>query len=273
MCGAGMLPRISTHMPHQGEEPPISGKNGSGTIFFSQCSMKCVYCQNHSISQKGEGAEESVERLVEMMLELKGKGCHNVNFVTPTHYAASVISAVEQARAAGFDLPIVYNSGGYDSVELIEELEGIVDIYLVDMRYASDAMAKKYSGVPYYVQINRAAAGAMFKQAGNLVVADGMAKSGMIVRLLILPGDISGTVETLEYICESFGTDVHLSVMSQFYPAWRANEFPELSKRISRDEYDAVTDKLEELGMSNGWLQPFEGGDTGQFAGEIILGR
>lgn len=273
VCGAGAVSRVGSHFPHHGEEPPISGRNGSGTIFFSQCSLKCVYCQNFLISQQGEGVEVEGERLAEMMMELQEKGCHNINCVTPTHFAASMISAIDLARAGGFNLPIVYNTSGYDSVGLIAELKGYIDIYLVDMRYASDEMARRYSRSPDYVQVNRSAVRAMRRQAGDLLVENDLAIKGVLIRLLILPNNISGTIETLEYIAGEFGSGVYVSVMSQFYPAFRSSEYPELTRRISRKEYDLVVNKLDELGMENGWVQPYEGGDTKRFAGEHILER
>ena len=269
-CGAGAVPVVFRYDAHHGEEPPISGEKGSGTIFFSHCNMSCVYCQNYTFSQSGEGREVSSRRLGEEMLDLQGMGCHNVNLVSPTHYAPFVVEAMQHACREGLNIPVVYNTGGYDSMEVIQALEGLVDIYLPDMRYSSDAMAVKYSNAPGYVANNRLIVKEMFRQVGNLKTRGNIAARGLVIRLLVLPEGISGTPETLDFIARFIGTEVPLSVMSQYYPTYKASRYKELSRRILPEEYLQVTEKLEKLGFKNGWVQPMGGGFDARFAGETF---
>lgn len=267
-CAAGSECIIYSYGPHYGEEPPLSGKRGSGTIFFSRCNMGCVYCQNYQFSQLAAGKVVSSRQLSEIMLNLEERGCHNINLVSPTHFVPEIVEALQYAYSAGLTLPIVYNTGGYDSLDVIRALDGIIDIYLPDMRYSSDEFAKKYSKAPGYVGNNRLIVKEMYRQVDNLALSRGIAKKGLIIRLLILPGGISGTVDTLRFISRELGKNVYLSVMSQYYPAYRALEYGELSRRIKSREYKAVTDKMNELGFRNGWVQPYGGDFDSRFAGE-----
>jgi len=269
-CKVPFEPVVYSYSPHHGEEPPLSGDRGSGTIFFSRCSMSCVYCQNWQFSQISSGEKVSCEELAGMMMELQDRGCHNINFVTPTHFTPAIVKALSIAYKKGLRLPLVYNTGGYDSPEVIKLLEGVVDIYLPDMRYASDEMAGEYSDAPGYVENNRAIVKEMYRQAGPLELSGGVAKKGVIIRLLVLPGNISGTVETLEFLADEIGRNIYLSVMSQYYPAHKACEYKGLSRRITAGEYARVVDKVHELGFEEGWIQPFEGGFDERFAGENI---
>ena len=233
-CRAGARPRVYSHSAHHGEEPALSGSKGSGTIFFSHCNMKCVYCQNYYFSQLDRGEDISVERLSEMMLELEKRGCHNINLVSPTHYLPQILSALEAAASAGLSLPIVYNTSGYELADTIRNLEGVIDIYLPDMRYSDNRMAQQYSDAPGYVEFNRQAVLEMRRQAGELVTdGEGVAKEGLIIRLLVMPGGISGTGQTLRFIAEGVLRDSFLSVMSQYYPAYKARDFTELSRLVS----------------------------------------
>jgi putative pyruvate formate lyase activating enzyme len=269
-CRAPANPVIYRYAPHHGEEPPLSGTKGSGTIFFSCCSMSCVYCQNYRFSQLDEGKEVSCETLSGMMLELQEKGCHNINLVNPTHFVPSIAEALKIAYSRGLNIPLVYNTGGYDSPHAIKALDGVIDVYLPDMRYSQDREAGKYSAAPGYVANNRAIVREMHRQVGSLKTFQGIASKGLIIRLLVLAEGVSGTIETLEFIAKELGRDVYLSVMSQYYPAYKATDHKELSRRISRAEYRIVLDKMNELGLRNGWTQPFEGDFDEALAGENL---
>ncbi|MFH1552932.1 MAG: radical SAM protein [Candidatus Omnitrophota bacterium] len=267
-CASGAQPMIYSYGPHHGEEPPLSGRNGSGTIFFSRCNMGCVYCQNYRFSQHDAGKEVSGRDLGNIMLELERAGCHNINLVSPTHFVPIIVEALKCACSGGLKIPVVYNTGGYDALNVVRSLEGLVEIYLPDMRYSSSIMAAKYSAAPGYVPNNRAIVKEMYRQAGKIECFRGVARKGLIVRLLILPGGISGTLETLEFIQKALGKEVYLSVMSQYYPAYKANSFEELSHRIKSEDYYPVIRKMDELGFSEGWVQPFDGEFDKRFAGE-----
>lgn len=270
-CLSGADPVVFSASAHHGEEPPLSGKKGSGTIFFSRCNMRCVYCQNYTFSQASSGRCVSRGELEDIMLGLQEEGCHNINLVSPTHFTPKILEALKGAYEKGLEVPIVYNTGGYDSFSVIRSLEGIVDVYLPDMRYSRDAEAVKYSQAPGYVENNRRIVKEMERQVGKLKVTSSVATSGLIVRLLVLPGGISGTEETLRFIKKNLGSSVYLSVMSQYYPTYEASSFKELSRGITRREYDSVVEKLDELGFDAGWVQPLQGGFDEKFAGENFL--
>lgn len=267
-CKAGSSPRVYSSSLHYGEEPVISGKKGSGTIFFSHCSMGCVYCQNHQFSQRGEGRDLSNEELSRLMLSLKDMGAHNINLVTPTHFAPRILEALLLAYEKGLDIPVLYNTGGYDSPHIINALKGIVDIYLVDMRYSNDRMAVKYSCAPGYVENNRKVLSLMRAQVGDLNVKSNIAHKGLIIRLLVLPERTSGTEETLSYIRSHIGSEVHISLMSQYFPLYRANDYPQLARPITKEEYFLAASKMEELGFELGWIQPYTGCSDDEFIGE-----
>ena len=258
-CRSGLNPVISSVSPHHGEEPPLSCTRGSGTIFFTNCNLKCAYCQNYPISQMGNGAERSVGELACQMTWLQEQGCHNLNLVTPTHFMPQILKALGMARERGFNLPIVYNTSGYDSVEALTLLDGIVDIYLPDMRYSDEAAAAKYSIAPHYAEVNRQAVKEMYRQVGNLVLDEnGIAKKGLIVRHLVLPGGISGTAKVMQFLAEEISSDVHISLMSQYFPAFRAKEFTEIDRRITSEEYEEAYRIMQTYGLENGWVQEFE---------------
>lgn len=266
-CRSGALPIVDSVCAHHGEEPPLSGTKGSGTVFFGNCNMRCVYCQNHQISQdrrRLRGRETDSKSLAEQMLYLQAvSGCHNINFVSPSHFVPQMVRAVLEAVPLGLKIPLVYNTGGYDSMEALRLLDGIIDIYLPDIRYADNRVAQKYSRAPHYVEFSRTAIKEMFRQVGNLILdAKGIARRGLIVRHLILPEDLAGSGSSLNWLAEEVSRDIHISLMAQYYPAHRANRFPALSRRITRAEYENVLAVLEKTGLENGWIQSLESPDT-----------
>ena len=258
-CRSGLNPVISSVSPHHGEEPPLSGTKGSGTIFFTNCDLRCVYCQNYPISQMGNGSERTPGELACHMLWLQEQGCHNLNLVTPTHFMPQILKALGIARERGFNLPLVYNASGYESIEALQLLDGIVDIYLPDMRYSDGHNSLKYSIAPHYPEINRAAINEMYRQVGNLVMDEnGIAKRGLIIRHLILPGGLSGTEKIMKFLADEISKDVYISLMSQYFPAYKATEHQEINRRITEEEYDEAYDTKMKYGLKNGWVQEFE---------------
>ncbi len=264
-CKTGKEIFVASYCDHHGEEPPISGTMGSGTIFFANCNLHCIYCQNHQISQnktKNNFKEYTTIQLAEIMLNLQSKNVHNINLVSPSHYIAQITESIYLATQKGLYIPIVYNSNGYDNPESIFYLNGIIDIYLPDIKYASDLYARKYSAAKEYVKNTRKAVLEMYKQVGDLVTNEnGIAISGLIIRLLVLPNDISETIDTLRWIKANLGTTVFISLMSQYYPANKADKVPLLSRKLNFREYQKVEDELISLGFSNGFLQGIEAPD------------
>ena len=256
VCRAGVKPEVSSSNLHFGEEPPLSGWRGSGTIFFTHCNLRCVFCQNYPISQFGHGNEADSAALADMMVELQGAGAHNLNLVTPSHMVPWIIEAVAIAREKGLRLPLVYNSSGYDSLEELRVLDGIIDVYLPDMKYNDYKVAEKYSHAPDYVQVNRAAIREMHRQVGNLVRDEtGIALRGLIIRHLVLPEGLAGTEGVMKFIAEEISKDTAISLMSQYFPARRASEFPELSRRVSEAEYLSAEQTMDIVGLTEGWKQ------------------
>jgi putative pyruvate formate lyase activating enzyme len=245
----------------------LSGTRGSGTVFFGNCNMRCLYCQNYQISQDHKAQKQNeidshtlAERLVYLQDELC---CHNINFVSPSHFVPQLLRAVMEAVPMGLRLPLVYNTGGYDSLKTLKELDGVIDIYLPDLRYASDRYARKYSRVRNYVAHARAAIKEMYRQVGNLQTdGEGIARKGLIVRHLILPNRLAGSAETLEWLNQEISPAVTVSIMSQYHPAHRAFEKKNLSRKITREEYDEVVETVERLGMENGWLQQMDSSEN-----------
>ena len=255
-CRTGYLAQVSSFNAHHGEEPPLSGSRGSGTIFFTNCNLRCIYCQNYPISQIGHGRTVTAEGLAKIMLDLAHRGCHNVNLVTPSHVVPQILEALLLAIPQGFHLPIVYNTSGYDALETLALLDGIVDIYLPDMRYSDERMAVQLSGVGDYVVRNREAVREMARQVGELEMDDeGNAKRGLIIRHLVLPGGLAGTRETFRFIAEEVSPTTSLSVMAQYFPAYKASEHPLLRRPITIEEYAFASRCLEEYGLENGWQQ------------------
>jgi len=255
-CRSGVLPQVSSYNSHFGEEPPLVGEGGSGTIFFTNCTLHCLYCQNYPISQQGVGNEYTISQLAEMYCLLQRRGCENINFVTPTHFVPQILQALLEAIPNGFRLPLVYNTSGYERVEILKLLDGIIDIYLPDIKYADDSMAVKYSGAENYVQHNRMALKEMFRQVGVLQCDErGAAQRGLIVRHLVLPGGLAGSDESLRWMAENLSHDIHLALMSQYFPAYHAPEMPEIVRRVSPAEYRPLARLHKELGF-DGWIQP-----------------
>jgi putative pyruvate formate lyase activating enzyme len=259
-CHTGALPIVSSYCAHHGEEPVLSGTRGSGTIFFGNCNMRCVYCQNHQISQDPETQqrnEVSTHVLAERMLYLQNElHCHNINLVTPSHLVPQIARAVLEAVPGGLRLPLVYNTSSYDSLKTLKELDGIIDIYLADLRYVSSEMGRKYSRVRNYVEHSQAAIKEMQRQVGDLIVDEyGIAQKGLIVRHLILPNRIAGSEEALRWLVREVSPKVAVSIMSQYYPAHRARKYKELNRKITSEEYEEVVKLAEGLGIDNGWIQ------------------
>lgn len=271
-CKAGDDVEVYSAHLHSGEEPPISGRNGSGTIFFAHCNLCCAYCQNYQLSQMSHGKDFEINELSTLMLSLELERAHNINLVTPTHYAPQIAAAVRNARKSGLRIPVVYNTSGYETLKTLEFLEGLVDIYLVDMRYGANEYASKYSACSDYVEINQAAVKEMYAQVGNLKTdKDGIGQKGVIIRHLVLPHNKSGADAVFRFISESLGADAHISFMSQYYPAYNASKYRELSRRINRQEYDNALLLLEKYGLHNGWIQEYmSGAADNNFAGTNI---
>ena len=266
-CYSGRLPIVSSYTAHFGEEPPLTGTRGAGNIFFGNCNLRCVYCQNYQISQAHKQQiknEVTHERLAEMMLELQTRGCHNINFVSPTHFAPQMARAILIAAEKGLRLPIVYNTNAYDSVEVLRLLDGIVDVYLPDLKYAEDEAGYLYSKVPSYKSVARAAVAEMFRQTGHELVYDenGLLQRGLVIRLLVLPNDLGGLRESLGWIRDQLSPRVAVSLMAQYYPTNVAATNPRytlLSRRISESEWLRAVSELDELGMEEGWMQEYDG--------------
>lgn len=268
-CKTGLLPKVCSFLAHHGEEPPVSGASGSGTIFFSYCNMHCVYCQNYQFSQEGEGREATFQELAGYMLQLQNLGCHNINLVTPTHVMPQILKALEIAISQGLKVPLVYNTGGYELAEIIKLLDGIVDVYLPDMRYAHNAMAVKYSAAADYPQYNQASLKEMQRQVGVAQLDNqGIIKRGLIIRHLVLPDNISGTGQIMKFIAEELSTETYISLMSQYLPCYQAGEFKEILRRITYAEYRQAEEDMHKYGLYNGWVQ--ESGGLERFAGTNI---
>jgi putative pyruvate formate lyase activating enzyme len=266
-CYSGRLPIVSSYTPHFGEEPTLTGTHGAGNIFFGNCNLRCVYCQNFQISQRHKEEiknEITHERLAAMMLELQARGCHNINFVSPTHFAPQMARAILLAAGKGLRLPIVYNTNAYDSVEVLRLLDGIVDVYLPDLKYADSEAGDQYSKVKNYTEHARRALREMYRQMGSSLHTgdDGLLKRGLVVRLLVLPNDLAGVRESLEWIAENLSTRVTISLMAQYYPtnvAATDERYILLSRRINEREWLQALAALDELAMDEGWMQEFDG--------------
>jgi putative pyruvate formate lyase activating enzyme len=255
-CKTGINPIINLWQKHFGEEPIISGIKGSGTIFFSGCNMRCVYCQNYKISQKAAGREYSIEEIAEIMLDLQKSGVHNINLVTPTHNSIQLMYAIQKALSNGLSVPVVWNTSSYEKAETLKILSGYVDIYLADIRYFSSENAKKYSFTPNYPKYFKTAITEMYKQVGDIIIGENnVAVSGLIIRILVLPNNANDVENILKWIKENIGNQVYISLMSQYYPAYKAYDFKEISRGITKDEYDKVLEIMNKLGFENGFIQ------------------
>ncbi len=250
-CGIGARAVVASWGPHFGEEAPLVGRNGSGTVFFSGCSLCCVFCQNYGISRLAEGEEVSAEELAGIFLDVERAGCHNLNLVTPTHATPQIAEGLGLAAARGFSLPVVYNCGGYERVETLRELEGAVDIYMPDLKFLDPAFSARYCDAPDYPDIARAAIREMARQVGPLAVdGKGIAVRGLLVRHLVMPGGASSTKEVIDFLADGIGRDTYLNLMDQYRPCGEADRFPEISRPISRKEWEEARDYALARGMT-----------------------
>ena len=250
VCRTGERAVVHSAGPHHGEEDPLRGWNGSGTIFFSWCNLRCEFCQNWDISQKGEGREIAPEELAKMMLWLQAQGCHNINFVSPSHVVAQIIAAVQIAAERGLSLPLVYNTGGYDSLEALALLDGIIDIYMPDLKYGDSDVAHRYSHARDYVAINQAAVREMQRQVGTLTIDDrGIATRGVLVRHLVLPDGLAGTEKVLKFLAAEISTNTYINLMDQYRPCYRADQRPPLDRATSAQEYQDAVALADNFGL------------------------
>jgi len=254
-CRAGLKVKVSSYHQHFGEEPPLVGRHGSGTIFLTHCNLHCVYCQNYEISQLGLGSEVTLDELAQMMLKLQQLGCHNINFVTPTPWVPQLVQALAIAQRKGLDIPIVYNCGGYESLETLRLLEGIVDIYMPDIKYAKNSSSLKYSAVENYWEVVQAALKEMHRQVGDLIVEKGIAKRGLLIRHLVLPNRIAGSKQCFEFIRRELSNNTMVNVMAQYYPTYKASQYSEINRRITTQEYREALEELGRQGVDAGFRQ------------------
>ncbi len=251
VCRTGMHARVSSYGPHHGEEDPLRGRQGSGTIFFTRCNLRCQYCQNHDISQTDSGHEVDPEELATMMLELQARGCHNINFVSPSHVVPQIMAAVLIAAQAGLEIPLVYNTGGYDSLAMLKLLDGIIDIYMPDMKYADPDIARQYSKIRDYPAVNQAAVCEMHRQVGNLSTdSNEIAFRGLLVRHLVLPNNLAGTDKIVQFLADKVSTNTYLNLMDQYRPAYKAHQYPELNRSIIHEEYQAAVQMALDAGIN-----------------------
>jgi len=269
-CKTGLKARVYSFMAHHGEEPPLSAQYGSGTIFFAGCNMACVYCQNYEFSQEQcPDREVDSRELANIMLELQNANCHNINLVTPTHVMPQILQALLTAIPSGLKIPLVYNTSGYELPEIIKLLKGIVDVYLPDMRYGDNNLAIKYSCAPDYPEYNQKAVKEMQNQRGVARINKaGIIKQGLIIRHLVLPENIAGTREIMQFIARELSVETYISLMSQYLPCYKSDKFPELTRRINLKEYELAQEIMRKFGLHNGWTQESRGLD--RFAGTNI---
>ena len=245
---------VSSFAPHFGEEPPLVGFSGSGTIFFTNCNLSCVFCQNYDISQLGHGSRVSVEQLSEMMILLQSRGCHNINLVSPTHFVPQIVSALVIAVDKGLEIPIVYNCGGFESAETLKLLEDIVDIYMPDIKYSDSETAARLSGIKNYWNVVQSAVKEMHRQVGDLHInRRGIAKRGLLIRHLVLPNDLAGSKKVIDFIADQISKETYINIMDQYYPANKANQYDELNRRITNEEYERVINYAKQKGLSRGF--------------------
>ncbi len=251
-CRSGRYAWVASYGPHLGEEDVLRGWRGSGTVFFSGCNLHCVYCQNYDISQLSSGRPVTAEQLAGIFLYIQQAGCHNLNLVTPTHVIAQILEALEHAVPQGLRIPIVYNTSGYDSVAALRLLDGVVDIYMPDVKYSDSLVGQYYSGIPHYWEVARAAIREMHRQVGDLQIADGLAVRGLLIRHLVLPGGLAGSQKALRFIAEEISRDSWVNLMDQYYPAYQAHDYPAIARPITPDEYTEVVACAHSLGLHRG---------------------
>ncbi len=253
-CGAGAELVVSSVSPHFGEEPPLVGFRGSGTIFLTHCNLRCVFCQNYDISHMGNGYVTTPSEMAKKMLRLQGMGCHNINFVTPTHYVPQIVASLPEAIDSGLRLPLVFNCGGYESLEVIKLLAGIIDIYMPDVKYSNGEVAKRYSASPDYPEVIKEVLPEMHRQVGDLNIdKDGIAERGLLIRHLVMPEGLAGTYDLMEFIATEISKDSYVNIMAQYRPMYRAAEFPELNRRITVEEYQEAIEIAGKAGLHRGF--------------------
>jgi len=251
-CKTGERAKISSYGPHLGEENPLRGHRGSGTIFFTRCNLRCQYCQNHDISQTDSGYEIEPEELAVIMLELQDRGCHNINFVSPSHVVPQILAGVLIAAQAGLMIPLVFNSGGYDSMTMLALLDGVIDIYMPDMKYGDPEIGRLYSKIPDYPQVNQMVVKEMHRQVGDLILDErGIANRGLLIRHLVLPENLAGTDRVIRFLAQEISTNTYLNLMDQYRPAYHAGNYPELNRTITREEYSQAVQLAQESGLTN----------------------
>ena len=254
VCQAGSTLMISSAFPHFGEEPPLVGQNGSGTIFLTHCNLRCVFCQNYDISHLGDGAKSSPEEMAKYMVALQNRGCHNINFVTPTHFVPQIVSALPKAIEMGLRIPLVYNCGGYESIKVIKLLENIFDIYMPDAKFADSENAKRYCKAPDYPEVIKEVLKEMHRQVGVLQINhQGIAERGVLIRHLVMPEGLAGTEKIMKFIAEELSPDSYVNIMIQYYPHYKANKYPELSRRITWEEFQDALAIARSFGLYRGF--------------------
>ena len=255
-CKATDKVKVALASIHNFEEPCISGEKGSGTVFFSNCNLNCVFCQTYKISQEGLGKEISIEELADIFIDEQNKNVENINLVTPTMYVYQIIEAIKIARSKGLYIPIVYNSNGYENVETIKKLKGYIDIYLPDLKYSNDKISYKYSGIKHYFESATAAIKEMYNQVGNPVLDEnGIMKKGLIIRHLVLPNNLQNSKDILKWINDNIEKKVFVSIMAQYFPTHKSNQFPEINRKLTKEEYEEIEDYLYSLDLDNGYIQ------------------
>lgn len=255
-CKATDKVKVALASIHNFEEPCISGEKGSGTVFFSNCNLRCIFCQNYKISQLGLGKEISIEELADIFIDEQNKNVENINLVTPTMYVYQIIEAIKIARSKGLYIPIVYNSNGYENVESIKKLKGYIDIYLPDLKYSNDKISYKYSGIKHYFESATAAIKEMYNQVGNPVLDEnGIMKKGLIIRHLVLPNNLQNSKDILKWINDNIEKKVFVSIMAQYFPTHKSNQFPEINRKLTKEEYEEIEDYLYSLDLDNGYIQ------------------
>ena len=255
-CKATDKIKIALYSIHKYEEPCISGEKGSGTIFFSNCNLNCIYCQNYEISQLGKGKEISIERLAEIMLELQEKDVENINLVTPTSYTVQIIEAIKIAKSNGLHIPIIYNTNGYENIETIKKLEGYIDVYLPDLKYYYNKIGKRYSKIDNYFEITTKAILEMYNQVGKTLLDErGIIKKGLMIRHLVLPNNIENSKKILKWIKENINDDVYINVMAQYFPTYKAKEDEKLNRKLTQNEFKEIENFVYELDIKNGYMQ------------------
>lgn len=265
-CKAGNKIEIGGYSLHKFEEPCISGKNGSGTVFFSKCNLNCVFCQNYEISNLGNGRKIEIEELSDIFLKQQENGAENINLVTPTIYTNKIVEAIKLAKSKGLKLPIIYNSNGYENVETLKKLEGLIDVYLPDLKYYNDNIALRYSKINNYFNIATQAILEMYRQVGAPKLDNrDMIKKGLIIRHLVLPNNIENSKQILKWLKDNINKDVYISVMTQYFPTYNATEYPEINRKLTKEEYKEIEDYIYELNIKNGYMQDYSEEDEEEY--------